>query len=123
MFLHARALADAGVDVDLIGFANPHVRSETVSEGLRVSCPKTSGQMHFRLGYRSPILAGARGLSLFWALTRLLLWRVSRPDVILVPIQQGVPALFVAWLAAHCLVLHVSSSIGTISHGRCWPCG
>ena len=35
-FLHARALADAGVDVDLIGFANPQVPSAPTSERLRV---------------------------------------------------------------------------------------
>ena len=41
MFLHARALADAGVDVDLVGFANPQMPSASPSVSSK-SIPQTS---------------------------------------------------------------------------------
>jgi beta-1,4-mannosyltransferase len=100
MLLHARALANEGVDVDLIGFDDPHVSSVPEAERLRVwALPEgVRTDAWTRMPYL--MLAGARGLSLLGALTRLILWGVPRPDLIVVQNPPGVPVLFVAWLAA-----------------------
>lgn len=94
--LHARALDDAGVDVDLIGFSEPGWRPAGASPRLHVHALSDRAGAHLPL----PARAVARGVALSWGLTRLLGWTLPRPDLILVQNPPGVPTLAVAWAAA-----------------------
>jgi beta-1,4-mannosyltransferase len=103
MLFHARALAAEHVDVDLVGTSgaalpsfisgNPRITVHTILDSASRGHAARS-----RVGY--VVAAVLRGVRLLASLTALLLWRVPRPDVILVQNPPGAPTLAVAWLAA-----------------------
>jgi beta-1,4-mannosyltransferase len=99
---HALALADAGVEVDVVGYE---------PEGA----PDLSGHVRVRLhGIRGPRLASrhrlsrpafvaysaARVLAQWASLSRLLLYEVARPNLLLVQTPPAIPTLAVAVLSA-----------------------
>ncbi len=102
MLFHARALAGEGLDVDLIGTTagglpafirdNPRIVVHTLGAVSARGDGDTSR--------RSLIAVCARGLRLLCSLTRLLVWRLPAPSLILVQNPPGVPTMAAAWLAA-----------------------
>jgi beta-1,4-mannosyltransferase len=91
------------LDVDLVGTSgaalpsfisgNPRITVHTILDSASRGHAARS-----RVGYVAA--AVLRGVRLLASLTALLLWRVPRPDVILVQNPPGAPTLAVAWLAA-----------------------
>lgn len=92
--LHARALARAGHNVDLIGFAEP---DWSASDEHVTTWALLDTQVHSTASFL--VRAIRRGLGLVAKLARLL-WTVPKPDVILVQNPPGIPTLALAWLAA-----------------------
>lgn len=102
MLYHAQALAAQHVDVDLVGRAesalpqrirdDPRIVVHPVGGARRPAASSVS---------RRRYLASAawRGIGALAGLARLLLWRLDRPDVIMVQNPPGVPVLAVAWVA------------------------
>src|SRR5262245_12750668 len=98
MVFHATALAETGVEVDLVGFAAPAWRPPNAPPNLRVLSIDPLDDGTRLLG---PYLARAfvRAACHSWAMWRLL-FTVPPFDVILIQNPPGVPALAIAWLAA-----------------------
>lgn len=102
MQYHALALAVNGSDVDLIGLegaplpsavtSNPRITVHTLPDrGFRSRLAR--GRL-FYVGL-SAVRAALQAVRLHWRL-----WRIERPDVILVQSPPAVPTLAIAWLVA-----------------------
>ena len=103
MLLHARALATEGLDVDLIGAGGAALPS-FISDNPRIAVhtiPDATSR-HDGAGGRFAYVLRAlmRGARLLTTLTRLLLWRLRRPDLMLVQNPPGVPTMAVAWVCS-----------------------
>jgi beta-1,4-mannosyltransferase len=96
---HALALARAGVEVELVGFADTPIRPPGPAGRLTVRALTQAPRQSDR-GWRWLVTASQRGIGLIWGLVRALVMQGPAPDVILVQNPPGVPVLFVAWLAA-----------------------
>ena len=101
MQYHARSLADAGSDVDLIGLEGaeviPAVASNSRIRVHRLPDRGFAGRAKGGVGrfvFGSALRSIRQGIGLFSALLR-----IPKPDTILVQNPPAIPTLFVAWLA------------------------
>lgn len=101
MQYHARALAAEGAQVDLVGEAGMPVPAD-LQTNARVACHRLSAFSRRPARTRAGFLVAAA-----WRVTRqaiqllaLLLWRLPRPDLILVQTPPAVPALLLGAIAA-----------------------
>ena len=102
MLFHARALASEGLDVDLIGTETgelPAFIRDNPRIGVHALASATHGGAD-ESERRSLLAMFGRGLRLLFSLTRLLVWRLPAPGLILVQNPPGVPTMATAWLAA-----------------------
>jgi beta-1,4-mannosyltransferase len=100
MQYHALALAAREVQVDLVGYRGS--LPQAIEAESRITC-------HFLAADSAPrpqrkvmrvVLGAVRAVRQAWALFRVLLFRVGKPDVVLVQSPPAVPTLAVALLAA-----------------------
>lgn len=103
MQYHALALANASADVDVVGYAGSAIHP-TIRDHERIAwhflqrtdrlTTSSAGRLTFLLA------AAAKVTSECVQLTRLLLFRVPRPDVVLIQNPPAIPTLLIAWMAA-----------------------
>lgn len=102
MQYHARALADAGVAVDLVGHAGTRADAGLESHERirlhRLPHPRpvalSARRWHFLLR------AAGRTLRETAQLLHLIAWALPRPDLVLVQTPPAIPTLVVAWCGA-----------------------
>ena len=103
MRYHALALADSGVEVDLIGYAGSAV-PQIVLQHPRIRChlmePAPLGFLDRCKDSLFPAVALVRIAVQAARLLRLLLFVVARPDAVLVQNPPAIPTLIVALLSA-----------------------
>jgi len=102
MQYHARALAQQGVDVDLVGYRGPRLPS-FLTDDRRITIHRLpEARLRFKAG-RSQIVYGLLATvdALRTSLVLLIaLLRLPRPDLVLVQNPPALPMLPVAWLCA-----------------------
>jgi beta-1,4-mannosyltransferase len=101
MQYHARALAAAGVDVDLIGYEGAALPHFLTDPRIRIHRLREAGLRH--RSKRSKVLYGLLAvIDAIRASLRLsaALMRIHRPDLLLVQSPPAMPTLQVAWLVA-----------------------
>jgi beta-1,4-mannosyltransferase len=101
MQYHARALATAGVEVDLIGYEGAALPHFLTDPRIRIHRLREAGWRH--RSRRSKVLYGLLAtIDAIRASVRLsaALMRMQRPDLLLVQSPPAMPTLQVAWLVA-----------------------
>jgi beta-1,4-mannosyltransferase len=103
MQYHALALAQAGVQVDLIGAAGSTLAAG-ITDNAAIRCHLFEQKLRAaRHAWSRPLFVAYSGLrAVREALTLgiTLLLRIDRPDVILVQNPPAIPVLLIAWMAA-----------------------
>jgi beta-1,4-mannosyltransferase len=99
MLYHARALAAAGVDVDLVGHSGAPLQ-EDLQRNPRVKCHYIPAPSSAPRGTLFLVRSAWRVVREGAALTWLLVARLERPDIVLVQTPPAIPTLLLAWLAA-----------------------
>lgn len=101
MQYHARALAAAGVSVDLVGESGAALLSD-LQRNERVKCHylARTGRRTAHTGMLFLILSAWRALRQSAALIWILIVRLRRPDVVLVQTPPAIPTLLLATMAA-----------------------
>jgi beta-1,4-mannosyltransferase len=99
MLSHARALAKHGAQVDLVGYRESEIGAD-LADSPRIRVHPLRAPISGAAGVGAVAHGSLRVLSEGWALLRLLLTRLPRPDVILLQNPPALPALLPALLAA-----------------------
>lgn len=102
MQYHARALAHARADVDVVGYPGSAIHS-TIRDDARItwhflrrsdSPARRSGRLAFLLSAATKVFSECA--QLVW----MLLFRLPRPEVVLVQSPPAIPTLLIAWITA-----------------------